>query len=119
MACLFGPVEVHMGARRLQLELLSHAGRLLLEYDESTGVIHRTLAATARALTRDDCNVAVAYGGVTVSLAGEGQVLMPVRELRYNTALQARVHSILHQVRRGELDPGTALAQLRRAEADT
>jgi uncharacterized membrane protein YjjP (DUF1212 family) len=108
-----------MGERRLQMELLSHAGRLLLEYNESTGGIHRALAATARALTEEVCDVAVAYDGVAVSLAGDGPVRMPVRELRYNTALQARIHSILRQVRRGELDPVAALEQLRRAEADT
>ena len=117
--CLFGPIEVHMGARRLQLELLAHAGRLLLEYDESTGEIHHTLETTARRLTQDACKVSVAYGGVTVSLAGEGPVLMPVRELRYNMALQARIHAILQRVCGGELDPATGLAQLQRAEVDT
>jgi uncharacterized membrane protein YjjP (DUF1212 family) len=108
-----------MGARRLQMELLGQAGRLLLEYDESTEVIHRTLAATARALTHETCDVAVAYDSVTVSVPGEGPQRLPVRELRYNMALQARVHSILHQVRRGYLEPVAALAQLRCAEADT
>jgi uncharacterized membrane protein YjjP (DUF1212 family) len=108
-----------MGARRLQLELLAHAGRLLLEYDESTGEIHHTLETTARRLTQDACKVSVAYGGVTVSLAGEGPVLMPVRELRYNMALQARIHAILQRVCGGELDPATGLAQLQRAEVDT
>jgi uncharacterized membrane protein YjjP (DUF1212 family) len=46
-------------------------------------------------------------------------MLMPVHELRYNTALQARIHSILHQVQRRELEPALALAQLRCVEADT
>jgi uncharacterized membrane protein YjjP (DUF1212 family) len=105
--------------RRLQTEMLAHAGRLLLEYDESTGAIHHALESTAKALTGAVCNVAVSYGGVVVSLAGDSPVLMTVRELRYNTALQARVHSILKQVRSGELDPATALDQLRRVEADT
>src|SRR5262249_19354455 len=108
-----------MSTRRLQTELLVHAGRLLLEYDESTGAIHRALSATARALTDDACHSAVAYNGVAVSLGGEAPVLMPVRELRYNTAVQARVHTILEQVRRGELEPATALTQLERVEADT
>jgi uncharacterized membrane protein YjjP (DUF1212 family) len=108
-----------MSARRLQLELLGQAGRMLLENNDSTGVIHRTIAATARTLTQDDCDVAVAYGGVAVSLAGEGPVLMQIRELRYNTALQGRVHAILQQVRRAEIEPATALALLLRAEADT
>ena len=71
------------------------------------------------ALTDDACHVAVSYSGVAVSLAGEAPALMPVRELRYNTAVQARVHAILEQVRRGELEPAAALAQLGRVEADT
>jgi uncharacterized membrane protein YjjP (DUF1212 family) len=101
------------------MEMLGQAGRLLLEYDESTEVIHRALKAAAGALTQEVCHVAVVYGGVAVSLGGDSPLLLPVRELRYNMALQARVHAILQQVRRGELDPATALAELRRAEADT
>src|SRR5262245_40576123 len=108
-----------MSTRRLQTELLVHAGRLLLEYNESTRAIHRALSSTARALTDDACRIAVSYNGVAVSLAGEGPALMPVGELRYNTAVQARVHKILEQVRRGELEPAPALAQLGRVEADT
>jgi uncharacterized membrane protein YjjP (DUF1212 family) len=108
-----------MSPRRLRTELLVHAGRLLLEYNESTGAIHRALTATARALTDDTCRVAVYYGSVTVSLAEEAPALMPVRELRYNTAVQGRVHAILEQVRRGELEPAAALARLGRVEADT
>jgi uncharacterized membrane protein YjjP (DUF1212 family) len=108
-----------MDTRRLHTDLLVHAGRLLLEYNESTGAIHRALTATARALTDEACHVAVGYRGVAVSLGGESPILMPVRELRYNTALQARVHTILRQVRGGELEPATALAQLGRVEADT
>jgi uncharacterized membrane protein YjjP (DUF1212 family) len=108
-----------MGERRLQMEMLGQAGRLLLEYNESTSEIHRALMAASRALTQEVCNVAVAYNGVTVSLGGDGPLLMPVRELRYNMAVQARIHSILEQVRRGELQPATALAELRRGETDT
>jgi uncharacterized membrane protein YjjP (DUF1212 family) len=108
-----------MTPRRLQTELLAHAGRLLLEYNESTEAIHRALMATSKVLSDEACHIAVAYNGVAVSLAGEGPALMPVRELRYNTAIQARVHTILVQVRRGELEPATALAQLDRVEADT
>jgi uncharacterized membrane protein YjjP (DUF1212 family) len=110
---------MHMDTRRLHTELLAHAGRLLLEYNESTGTIHRALSATARALTDDACRIAVAYNGVAVSLAGEAPVLMPVSELRYNTAVQVRVHTILEQVRRGEIQPATALSQLGCVEADT
>jgi uncharacterized membrane protein YjjP (DUF1212 family) len=108
-----------MRTRRLQTELLVQAGRLLPEYNESTGAIHRALSATARALTKDACHIAVSYNGVAVSLAGEGPALMPVRELRYNTAVQARVHTILEQVRRGDLEPAAALARLGHVEADT
>lgn len=104
---------------RLQSELLVHAGRLLLEYNESTGEIHRALTATAAALTGEPCHVAVSYNGVAVSLGGAPPVLLPVRELRYNTALQARAHDVLGQVRRGELGAEVALEQLRQAEADT
>jgi uncharacterized membrane protein YjjP (DUF1212 family) len=108
-----------MGTRRLQTELLAYAGRLLLEYNESTGEIRHALEATARALTDDTCNVAVSYGGVAVSLAGGGPVMLPVRELRYNMALQARIHAILKRVRGLELEPAVALAELKRVEADT
>jgi uncharacterized membrane protein YjjP (DUF1212 family) len=100
-------------------ELLVHAGRLLLEYNESTGTIHRALEATARALTGDACHVAVSYNGVAVSLAGGPPALLPVHELRYNTAVQARVHTILEEVRRGEIDPTSARARLQTVEADT
>jgi uncharacterized membrane protein YjjP (DUF1212 family) len=108
-----------MSARRLQTELLVHAGRLLLEYNESTGEIHRALTATAAALTGEACHVSLSYDGVTVSLAGEGPALEPLRELRYDTAVQARVHTILEQVRRGDLEPDNALDCLGRVEADT
>jgi uncharacterized membrane protein YjjP (DUF1212 family) len=91
----------------------------MLEYDESTEAIHRTLTVTSRALSDDACQVAVSYGGVAVSLAGEAPLLMAVRELRYNMAVQARIHTILDQVRRGGLEPAAALAQLHRVEADT
>jgi uncharacterized membrane protein YjjP (DUF1212 family) len=108
-----------MSARRLHTNLLLQAGRLLLEYNESTGGIHRALTATARALTDESCHVAVSYDGVAVSLAGEGAAIEPVRELRYNTAVQARVHEVLEQVCRGQLKPSAALACLGRVEADT
>jgi uncharacterized membrane protein YjjP (DUF1212 family) len=108
-----------MASRRLETNLLLQAGRLLLEYNESTGAIHRALTATAGALTEETCHVAVSYGGVAVSLGGEGAALEPVTELRYNMAVQARVHSILDQVRRGQLDAATALACLGTVEADT
>jgi uncharacterized membrane protein YjjP (DUF1212 family) len=101
----------------LQTRLLLQAGRLLLEYNESTAAIHRALTSTAKALTGETCHVAVSYGGVTVSLAGEGPALESVSELRYNTAVQARVHEILAQVRLGQLDTQAALTRLNRVEA--
>jgi uncharacterized membrane protein YjjP (DUF1212 family) len=107
-----------MSARRLHTNLLLQAGRLLLEYNESTGEIHRALAGTARALTDESCHVAVSYSSVAVSLAGEGAAVEPVGELRYNMALQARVHEILEQVRRGQLDASAALSCLSRVESD-
>jgi uncharacterized membrane protein YjjP (DUF1212 family) len=108
-----------MSALRPQTELLLRAGRLLLEYNESTATIHRALNLTAKALTGETCHIAVSYGGLTISLPGEGPSAESVRELRYNTAVQARVHEILTQVRLGKLDIETALAKLDRIEADT
>lgn len=97
---------------RLSTEMLLKAGELLLEYNESTGEIHRALATTARSLTHETCHIAVAYGSITISLAGESPVLRSVRELRYNTTIQARVHAILAQLRQGTIEPAAALAQL-------
>jgi uncharacterized membrane protein YjjP (DUF1212 family) len=108
-----------MGQHSIQAELLATAGRLLLEYNDSSGSIQRTLAATARALSDDEFRVVVFYGGVIVSLGGEPPLTAPVRELRYNQALQARVHAILANVRDGELDAQAALDQLTRAETET
>jgi uncharacterized membrane protein YjjP (DUF1212 family) len=108
-----------MSAARLQTDLLLQAGRLLLEFNESTAAIHHALMSTAKALSDKTCHVVVSYGGVAVSLAGEAPALESVSELRYNTAVQARVHEILEQVRRGQLDTEAALTCLRRVEADT
>jgi uncharacterized membrane protein YjjP (DUF1212 family) len=108
-----------MIARQAQTDLLLQAGRLLLEYNESTEAIHCALKATASALTDNGCEVVVTYRGVVVSLAGESTAMEPVKELRYNMAVQARVHETLEKVRRRELDVSAALACLRRVEADT
>src|SRR4051812_48813271 len=108
-----------MDTRRLQTELLVHAGRLLLEYNESTEAIHRALEATAGVLTDQACHVAVFYGGVAVSLAGEAPVLLPLRELRYNNAMQARVHAIRGGGGRRGMDAAEALTRLGKVEADT
>lgn len=99
--------------------MLACAGRLLLEYNESTREICRSIAATARAITDEKCDVAVSYNGVAIALADNAPLIMPVRELRYNATLQARVHLILSEVQRGEVDPPTALAQLKRVEEET
>jgi uncharacterized membrane protein YjjP (DUF1212 family) len=103
----------------MQTRLLLQAGRLLLEYNESTEGIHRALATTARALTDETCEVVVSYRDVAVSLAGEAPALAPVKELRYNAAVQAQVHGILELVRRGDLEPSAALARLEAVEAVT
>jgi uncharacterized membrane protein YjjB (DUF3815 family) len=104
---------------RIQNELLACAGRLLLEYNESTGEIHRALRATSQALVDQKLDLAVTYDGVVVSLGGDAPILKPVRELRYNAALQARVRSILDDVRAGRCEPAAALALLQRVETDT
>jgi uncharacterized membrane protein YjjP (DUF1212 family) len=99
------------------LQLLAQAGRLLLEYSESTGEIHRALASCAKSLSNDACEVIVSYNGVAVSLGAHGPLIMPVRELRLNMAVQAAVHSILDRACRGRLDATTALAELEQVEA--
>src|SRR5262245_30320288 len=99
-----------MSARRPETNMLLQAGRLLLEYNESTGAIHRALIATARTLTDETCHVAVSYRGVAVSLGEDAPASEPVSELRYNTAVQVRIHEILEQVRCGNLDTPAALA---------
>lgn len=108
-----------MTDRRLATNLLLHAGRLLLEYNESTGEIHRALDDTAKSLSDERCRVSIAYHEVAVSLADDGPAHETVPELRYNAALQTRVHEILDQVRRGALDAVSAQAWLSRAETDT
>lgn len=108
-----------MGAQRIHLSVLLHAGRLLLEYNESTAGIHRALLATAKSLTDATCHVSVSYRGVLVALAAEGPVMMPVKELRFDMAVQARVHEILYELRKGKLDATTALHRLENVESVT
>jgi uncharacterized membrane protein YjjB (DUF3815 family) len=55
---------------------------------------------------------------VAIAVPGEVPVLEPVAELRQNTCIQTRVHRILDQVRRGNLEPVAALARLASVEAD-
>jgi uncharacterized membrane protein YjjP (DUF1212 family) len=102
-----------------QTDLLLQAGRLLLEYNESTGAVYRALAETAKALTNETCHIVISYNHVAVALAGDGYALQPVSELRYNSAVQARVHEILDQVRQGRLDVSAALASLSTVEVET
>jgi uncharacterized membrane protein YjjP (DUF1212 family) len=110
---------IGMSETHLQTNLLLQAGRLLLEYNESTAQIHRTLTSTAKALTGEPSHVAVSYRGLTVSLPGQLPVHDSIQELRYNMAVQARAHEILDQVRRGKLDASTALASLKEIERET
>src|SRR3954447_3326766 len=102
-----------------QTELLACAGRLLLEYNESTGEIHRALARAARILTSDKFHLAVTYSGIVVSLADEPPLMRRGHELRYNAALQTNIHSILDRVCRGEIKPDRALELLKQVEAET
>lgn len=108
-----------MATHRIETEMLAAAGRLLLEYNESTGMIERTLTATARTLSSDTLNLTVTYGGAFVALGDDGPVFAPVHELRYNATLQANVHSILRQVRDGQLSAAAARDELARVESDT
>lgn len=110
-------LELHF--LNLSTDLLAHAGRLLLEYNESTKEIHRTLEATSRALSSEKCDLLVTYSGVAVSLAGESPLLKPVRELRVNASLQAQVYAILSRVCDGTLTPSAALTQLQQVEENT
>jgi uncharacterized membrane protein YjjP (DUF1212 family) len=109
----------NMNGAGLPTTLLLEAGRLLLEYNESTAEIHRTLMATARALSDKRCRVAVTYRGITVSLGEESPVMEAVNEFRPNMAVQARVHRILERLRTGAIDPAGALASLRVVEQET
>src|SRR6476660_1933338 len=104
---------------RIETELLATAGRLLLEYNDSTRAIESTLAATAAALTTEPLNIAVNYRGVAVALGSETPLLKPVAELRYHAALQAKLHAILDCVRRKAIDPAIALSELAGVEANT
>lgn len=108
-----------MSTHQLETEMLVDAGRLLLEYNESSAEIHRALESTARAMTGEDCRVSVAYRGISVSFGGGPPAFEPVAELRYNTALQSRVHAILEQVRRAEILPPAAHSLLQSVEGET
>jgi uncharacterized membrane protein YjjP (DUF1212 family) len=111
-------VDGRASTRRLYIDLLAHAGRLLLEYNESSAEIDRALAATSRSVTKDAYHAAISYNGIAVSLGSESPTFLSVRELRYNNSVQTRVHTILKQVREGKLEAAMALAQLDTAGGD-
>lgn len=106
-----------MTAHPVELRLLATAGRLLLEYNDSTGEIENTLAATSRAISSEPFAMTVSYGGVAVSLGDGPPLLVRVHELRYNATVQAQIHSILDKLCRREFDPTTAFAELELVEA--
>src|SRR5262245_33465051 len=108
-----------MSDRPLETQLLLEASRLLLEYNESSGAIIGAVTDTAKTLTNIPCHVAVSYNGVAVAMAGESPILQTVKELHYNAAVQTRVHEILDQVRRRQLDAASALTLLGRVEVES
>jgi uncharacterized membrane protein YjjP (DUF1212 family) len=108
-----------MNTPRLQINLLLQAGRLLLEYNESTRAVHDTLTATAKNLTDEPCHVAISYSNLAVSLGTESVALHTVSHLGSNTAGQARVHEILDELCRGQMDVLAARACLEKVSADT
>lgn len=107
-----------MNPTRVQVELLAAAGRLLLEFSHSARAVHRSLAATAAAFTSEPLQLFVSYRALTVSLGAEGPILLAVGPLRYNSAIQARVHAVLQQVQLGGMSPAAALQQLGSIERD-
>lgn len=108
-----------MNQQREITELLLKSGRLLLEFSDSSSEVQRALRSAAKALTEETCHVRVFYSGLTVSLAGQPASFQPVKQLHYNMAVLAKVHSLLGRVRRGEVDPTTALVHLERIEVET
>ena len=107
-----------MSKPSIPTEFLAYAGRLLLEYNASTGAIHRALLATANEISTEECQVAISYNGIAVSLGMEKPILLPVRELRYNSAVYVAVHQILRQVRRSEVEIKDALLHLKHIEIE-
>jgi uncharacterized membrane protein YjjP (DUF1212 family) len=106
-----------MQDHRTQSELLAYAGRLLLEYNESTGEISRTL----KSLTPpgEQCEIAVSYLAVTVLVDGENPVSSSALEIRYDNSLQVNVHDVLSQFQKRETSSAEAMAQLQRLERET
>jgi uncharacterized membrane protein YjjP (DUF1212 family) len=108
-----------MDTPHTQAEILARAGQMLAEYNESAGAIHRTLNATGRKLTSEDIEVAVSYREIIVRLGDDAPVFKEFRELRYNATAQSRVHRILSDLRRGEIDLAAALELLNHVERDS
>jgi uncharacterized membrane protein YjjP (DUF1212 family) len=100
------------------LEFCAEAARLLLEHNEAASAIRQAIEGSAARLDLGECSLVLSYDGATISLGGEGPVIAPVRELRINAAIQARVHAILRAVRCGELELVDALAQLKRVRTE-
>jgi uncharacterized membrane protein YjjP (DUF1212 family) len=108
-----------MTDRQRQSQLLIQAGRLLLEYNESTASIVKALTATAQALTKEPCQVAISYGSIAIALGDDPPVLRTVKELRLNAAVQTQIHDVLEQVRTCRIDAETALTRLESVESDS
>ncbi len=102
-----------------ETKLLASAGRLLLEYNDSTENIFRALRTTAKAISDQSFEAVITYGGVTIALGTEAPLHLPVHELRYNAALQARVHAILRGIQAGNLDLTVCQAKFDEIEART
>src|SRR5689334_18617791 len=94
-------------ARPAHAEVLLEAGRILLEYNESSGEIVRTLKETAKALGDSPPHLALTYRGIALSVPGAAPALKTVDELRFNAAVQERTHQILSRLRRHEIDAAT------------
>lgn len=67
----------------------------------------------------EECEIAVSYLGVTVSLDGESPVTSSAPEIRYNTAFQVRIHDVLEQLGNRQITAAEGLTLLQRLEHDT
>jgi len=109
-----------MSATRAEVDLLLRAGRMLLEYNDSTEAIQQALVTTANSLVNATCHVAVYYSGVAVAFAEQLPKLSPpVRELRYNAAIQTAIHALLDRVRQHLISVDEAMLELDRIETTT
>lgn len=108
-----------MTERQQQLGLLIQAGKLLLEYNESSGGIIYALTQTARTFGDEPCHVSVTYLSVTVSFADEPPLLRSVQELRLNAAVRTGIHEVLQSVRLRQIDVVEGLERLNRVVGET